>query len=221
MKNVVIIEDESIVAMEIEGFVQSLGYKVVATFSNAAACLALLKKEAVELILMDVYIEGDMDGIACAAAIQSWQKIPIIYISAFSDDETLERAIKTKPSAYLVKPFNREELRIAMKIALSHAQEQQRRGDVIFDEEFSFDTQRDELLHNTQSVHLTKKELELLKLFLNTKNSVLSLYEIENEIWPDKESNENTRRALISRLRAKLNYKFIETIHSIGYKLHI
>ena len=221
MKNVVIIEDESIVAMEIAGFVKGLGYKVVATFSNAAACLALLKKEVVDLILMDVYIEGDMDGIACAAAIQSWQNIPIIYISAFSDDETLERAIKTKPSAYLVKPFNREELRVAMKIALSHAQEHQRRGDVIFDEEFSFDTQRDELLHNTQSVHLTKKELELLKLFLNTKNSVLSLYEIENEIWPDKESNENTRRALISRLRAKLNYKFIETIHSIGYKLHI
>ena len=221
MKNIVIIEDESIVAMEIAGFVKGLGYKVVATFSNAAACLALLKKEVVDLILMDVYIEGDMDGIACAAAIQSWQNIPIIYISAFSDDETLERAIKTKPSAYLVKPFNREELRVAMKIALSHAQEHQRRGDVIFDEEFSFDTQRDELLHNTQSVHLTKKELELLKLFLNTKNSVLSLYEIENEIWPDKESNENTRRALISRLRAKLNYKFIETIHSIGYKLHI
>ncbi|WP_297484868.1 response regulator [Sulfurimonas sp.] len=221
MKNVVIIEDESIVAMEIAGFVKGLGYKVVATFSNAAACLALLKKEVVDLILIDVYIEGDMDGIACAAAIQSWQNIPIIYISAFSDDETLERAIKTKPSAYLVKPFNREELRAAMKIALSHAQEHQKRGDVIFDEEFSFDTKSDELLHNAQSVHLTKKELELLKLFLGAKNSVLSLYEIENEIWPDKESNENTRRALISRLRAKLNYKFIETIHSIGYKLHI
>ena len=221
MKNVVIIEDESIVAMEIAGFVKGLGYKVVATFSNAAACLALLKKEVVDLILMDVYIEGDMDGIACAAAIQSWQNIPIIYISAFSDDETLERAIKTKPSAYLVKPFNREELRVAMKIALSHVQEHQKRGDVIFDEEFSFDTKSDELLHNAQSVHLTKKELELLKLFLGAKNSVLSLYEIENEIWPDKESNENTRRALISRLRAKLNYKFIETIHSIGYKLHI
>ena len=221
MKNVVIIEDESIVAMEIAGFVQSLGYKVVATFSNAAACLALLKKKAVDLILMDIYIEGDMDGIACVAAIQSWQNIPIIYISAFSDDETLERAIKTKPSAYLVKPFNREDLRVAMKIALSHSVELQRRGDVIFDEEFSFDSKRDELLHNAQIVHLTKKELELLKLFLGTKNSVLSLYEIENEIWPDKESNENTRRALISRLRAKLNYKFIETLHSVGYKLHI
>lgn len=219
MKRILIVEDESIVALEIESFLKHLGYIVVDMVSNALECLIIIKKEKVDLILMDVYIDGEMDGIECAENIKSMQSIPLIYISAFSDDETLERAINTGPSAYLVKPFNRKELQVAIKIALNHIEKQKRVGDFIFDEEFSFDTVNEELIYNSQRIHLTKKELKLLKLLINTRNGVVSLYEIENEIWPDKESNENTRRSLISRLRAKLNYKFIETIHSIGYKL--
>jgi DNA-binding response OmpR family regulator len=76
------------------------------------------------------------------------------------------------------------------------------------------------LILNGAVIHLTKQEKKLLLLLLEFKNSVVSIYKIENELWPNKETNENTRRALISRLRAKLNYKFIETVHSEGYRLN-
>ena len=58
-------------------------------------------------------------------------------------------------------------------------------------------------------------------LLVSNKNNILSIYTLENTIWPFKDNNENTRRSLIRRVRAKLNYKFLETIHSIGYRLNI
>ena len=152
MKNILVVEDESIIALEIESFVNSLKYNVIKTVSNAKDCLHVTDEENIDLILMDVYIKGDMDGIECANRIKSIQKIPIIYISAFSDDKTLERAIVSKPSAYLVKPFNRDELRVAIKIALGNQLNEQRVGDIIFDNEFSFDTTTKELIVNSQVV---------------------------------------------------------------------
>lgn len=225
MKDILIVEDESLVAMEIAGYVNKLGYKACETVSSAKAALDVIKKQNVDLVLMDVYIKGDVDGISCAREIKKIKNIPVIYISAFSDDHTLERAIETNPSTYLVKPFSRDDLKIAIKIALKHSEIEDQTthmlvGDIVFDEEFSYDTHSDELLFLGESIRLTKQERKLLKLLIDAKNSVVSVYEFENEIWPQKESNENTRRALIARLRAKLNYKFIETIHSVGYKIN-
>lgn len=225
MKNILIVEDESLVAMEIAAYVNKLGYRACETVSSAKSALDVVSKKNVDLVLMDVYIKGDVDGIACAREIKKMKNIPVIYISAFSDDQTLERAIETNPSTYLVKPFSRDDLKIAIKIALKHSEIEDQTaqilvGDIVFDEEFSYDTYSDELLCLGESIRLTKQERILLKLLIDAKNSVVSIYELENEIWPQKESNENTRRALVARLRAKLNYKFIETVHSVGYKIH-
>ncbi len=221
MKNVLIVEDESIVALEIENYVSDLGYRVVGSVSNAKSALEIAIKEDVTLILMDVRIKGDIDGIECAKSIKEMKNIPIIYISAFSDDETLERAIETKPSSYLVKPFNRQELKVAMTVASNSYESNLIVGDVVVDYEFSFDTQAKELILYGEMIHLTKQEKDLLSLLVDAKNQVVSIYELENAIWPDKGSNENTRRALIRRVRSKLNYKFIETLHSIGYRINI
>lgn len=220
MKNILIVEDESIVALEISTFVYKLGYSVVDTVSSGLKAIEVINSNNVDLILMDVYIKGDMDGITCAGQIKKEKNIPIIYISAFSDNETLTRAIQTQPSAYLIKPFNRKELKVAMQIATKSYDLNKKIGDVILDNEFSFDSNSCELIMLGEVIHLSKQEKHLLHLLISAKNNIISIYEIENEIWPDKESNESTRRALISRLRAKLNYKFLETIHSIGYRIN-
>ncbi len=227
MKNVLIVEDESLVALEISGFVKEMGYEVVKIVSNALSALEVVENSQVDVVLMDVNIKGDKDGIWCAHEIKKRQYIPIIYISAFSDDETLERAIETNPTSYLIKPFNRKELKVALQIATKRARrkedivEEQPKGDILLDSEFSFDSSNLELFCCNENIHLTHREKELLNLLISSKNSVLSFYEIENAIWPDKETNENTRRALIGRLRSKLNHKFLETVHSLGYRLKI
>jgi DNA-binding response OmpR family regulator len=221
MKNVLIVEDESIVALEISSYIKDIGFNVCGIASSAIEAYKIVKNNKVDLILMDVLLKGDEDGIECAKNIKKTKDIPIIYISAFSDDETLNRAIETNPSSYLIKPFNRKELKVAMNIATKHHSSELRVGDVIFDDEFSFDKNTQELIMRGEVVHLTKQETQLLSLLVDSKNNVITFYDIDNEIWPDKQSNENTRRALISRLRLKLKYKFLETVHSIGYKLSI
>ncbi len=220
-KNVLIIEDESIVALEISDYIQELGFNVVSTVSSAKKALEVVEAEELDLILMDVQIKGDIDGISCAKEIKVYKDIPLIYISAFSDDETLSRAIETNPSSYLVKPFNTKELKVAMSIATRNSQESLLKGDVVLDEEFSFNTKDRELIMLGEIIHLTKQEKLLLSLLISSKNSIVSIYNLENYIWPDKASNENTRRALVSRLRSKLKYKFLETVHSIGYRINI
>lgn len=221
MKNVLIVEDESIVALEIAGYIKELGYKVSSIVSSGLRALEEVGLKPIDLILMDVYIKGDMDGISCADKIKQFKDIPVIYISAFSDDETLSRAIETHPSSYLTKPFNRKELKAAMCIAMKKSSSSLKVGDIIFDNEFSFDSLNSELILLGEIIHLTKKEKVLLDLLIKYKNNVVGFYELENYLWSDKESNENTRRALVARLRPKLNYKFLETVHSIGYRLNI
>jgi len=227
MKNILIVEDESLVALEIKTFITELGHNVVKVVSDAQSALDVVKHEEIDLILMDIYIKGDIDGITCASMIKEIKYIPVIYISSFSDDETLERAIETNPTAYLIKPFKRKELLVAIKIATKRSRrkndlnDNEIKGDIIFDNEFSYISESCELIHSGVVLHLTKREKQLLHLLVDSKNSVVSFDTIEYEIWPDKTSNENTRRALVSRLRAKLNHKFLETIHSFGYRLNI
>lgn len=220
-KNVLIVEDESIVALEIANYIEELGFNACCMASSALKAYQAVEKFEIDLILMDVLIKGDVDGISCAKEIKSKKNIPLIYISAFGDDETLDRAIQTNPSAYLTKPFNRKELKVAMSIATKIIHPNLRVGDIIFDDEFSYDRRNRELIFRGELVHLTKQEKLLLGLLVSAKNNIVSIYDLENYLWPDKESNENTRRALVSRLRSKLKYKFLETIHSMGYKFNI
>ena len=221
MKQILIVEDESIVALEISNYVNTLGYNVVKSVSSSQKALDVINSNSIDLVLMDVKIKGDVDGISCAESIKEISNIPIIYISAFSDDETLQRAIQTQPSSYLLKPFNRKELKVAMSIATKKYEINTRVGSVVFDSEFSFDVDTQELILRGEIIHLTKKEQALLSLLIAAKSSIVSINNVENEIWPLKSSNENTRRALVARLRSKLKHKFLETVHGMGYRLSI
>ena len=223
MKNILIVEDESLVALDLSQSIESLGYNVVGIVSNSKDAIKLTCSKEVDLVLMDICIKGDTDGIDTANAIKIYDKnIQIIYLTALSGEEDIKGAVKTNPSAYLIKPINKQALKAAIEIAFSTKQNENiLLGDIILDDEFSYDTKNEELICNGAFIKLTKRERQLLKLFINSTNNIVSLYDIENEIWPDKDFNANTTRALISRLRAKLKYKIIETIPSMGYRVTI
>lgn len=218
MKNILIVEDESIVAMEIESYIKKLGHNVTAICSNADDAYNKAIENDVNLILMDINLNNS-NGIECAIKIKKHKIIPIIFITAYMDEETIERAVDIDPIAYLIKPFNRSELLASIKIALKKSDNISNRllGDVVFDEEFSFISKSLELICCGEVIQLTKKERSLLTLFLTYENQLLSIETIESEIWPNKVPNDNTRRALVSRLRAKTKHKFINTVASEGY----
>jgi DNA-binding response OmpR family regulator len=223
---VMIVEDEAIVSMEISSYLDSLDYDVINISNNSIDAYENALKYEPHIILMDIRIKGNIDGISTASMIQEKINTTLIYLTAYCDELTVQRAIKTNPSAYLTKPFNKQELFVSLKMAESSyskniKKQDMKVGDIILDDEFSFDSCDCQLIHNGAYLHLTKREKQLLKLLIISKNSIVSIYEMENKIWPDKFPNENTRRALVSRLRAKMKYKFIDTIAATGYRINI
>ena len=223
--NILIVEDESIVAMEIESYISKLGYAVAGICSNADDALKAVEQNPVDIVMMDIHIKGELDGVETAVRIkQSHPHIEILFLTAHLDDYNVDRAIKVDPAAYLSKPFNREELRVFLKIALRKIRKETtedliNQHNIILDHEFSYDPLNHTLYCCQEIIHLTKKENELLELFIDNKNNIVDFYTMENTIWPDKETNTNTIRTLVKRLRQKLKHKFIETVSSRGYKL--
>ncbi|MGE0349955.1 sensor histidine kinase [Hydrogenophaga sp.] len=129
MKNtparILIVEDESIVAFNLQQRLAQLGYDVPAVAVSGQESLALVDSTRPDLVLMDIHIEGDMDGIDVAARLKDDHPVPVIYLTAYSEDSTLERARRTMPYGYLIKPFSERELHATIQMALErHAVEE-------------------------------------------------------------------------------------------------
>jgi len=116
--SIMIIEDEVFVALDLEERIQKLGYDVAAIRHNSEKALAYLEIHTPELILCDINIKGEKDGIDIASHVNDHLKIPLIFVTALSDRETLERAKKTLPYGYIVKPFSDGDLLSAIELAL-------------------------------------------------------------------------------------------------------
>jgi CheY-like chemotaxis protein len=108
---ILIVEDEVVVAMYIETVLSSFGFDVVGTVTNGEDAQKLVREASPDLVLMDINIEGDYDGIETTRRIKSFSAVPVIFVSAYIDKETKERASDTEPAGYLAKPFKNKELR--------------------------------------------------------------------------------------------------------------
>ncbi|MHA1728583.1 MAG: ATP-binding response regulator [Promethearchaeota archaeon] len=116
--NIMIVEDEWIVAEDIQRIVMNSGYKVTSIVNSGHEVLGNIKKNKPDLVLMDIRLSNDVNGIEAAQKIQTEFDIPIIYITAFVNDELLQRAKLTEPFGYLIKPFNERELLTTIELAL-------------------------------------------------------------------------------------------------------
>lgn len=115
---ILVVEDESIVSLEIQSRIGDLGYLVSdAVFSGEQALLSV-ENNTPDLILMDINLRGEIDGIETANLISQKFSIPIIYMTAYADNETLQRAKATSPYAYIIKPIEVRELHTSIEIAL-------------------------------------------------------------------------------------------------------
>lgn len=115
---VLIVEDETIIAKDIEQSLRALGYQVLGVAVTGAAALQLAEGTRPDLVLMDIKLKGDMDGIAAAERIREQFDLPVVFLTAFSDEGTLQRARVTEPFGYLLKPFEERELHAAIQTAL-------------------------------------------------------------------------------------------------------
>ncbi len=146
--NILVVEDESIVRKDIERSLMKLGYNVVAHADNGERALELAREKKPDLALMDIQIKGDMTGIDTAEAIKQEMDIPVIYLTAFADENTLAKAKITEPHGYILKPFKEIDLHTAIELAI----------------------------HKHQREKDVKVEVELLRSLTNCKSSAEYLF---------------------------------------------
>lgn len=115
---ILIVEDELITAMDMKNRLEDFGYSVPFTVASGEEAIEKVEEICPDLVLMDVMLEGDMDGIQAAEQIHARFDIPVVYLTAYADDNTLQRAKITEPFGYILKPFEEKELLTIIEIAL-------------------------------------------------------------------------------------------------------
>lgn len=117
-KMILVVEDESIVAEDLRNSLINLGYSVPSVVSSGEKAISTAKDISPDLVLMDIVLQGEMDGIEAAKQIRLSYDIPVVYLTSYSDEQILERAKITEPYGYIIKPFRERELHINIEIAL-------------------------------------------------------------------------------------------------------
>lgn len=220
---ILVVEDETLVAFDIESALEALGYDVIESATNYDEAINSVQIYSPDLIMMDINLVNSKDGIETARAIKQIKEIPIIYLTAFSDDITINRAIETNPVGYLLKPFRRDELKSMICLGLykikKEIKEDTKNSFKSLGDGYYFDTQNENLYYENIPIKLSQNEKKLLTLLIEAKGNIVCFSDIEAYIWSDKTIGESTLRSLVFRLRSKLEYKFIETIQGFGCKL--
>lgn len=116
-----LVEDEVVVAMDIRAQLERLGYEVVSSARTASQGIAQARAERPDLVLMDIQLAGERDGISAAEEIRQSLAIPVVFLTAFADESSLERAKAVSPYGYIVKPLDEYDLETSIEVALSRA----------------------------------------------------------------------------------------------------
>jgi two-component system, LytTR family, response regulator LytT len=133
--SVLVVEDESIVSKDIQHSLKKLGYNVVGSSATAEKAIELAISERPDIILMDIMLKGEMNGIEAADEIRKTCSIPIIFLTAYADESTLSKAKVTEPFGYILKPFKEIDLHTTIEMAIyKHSREQEivKQRDLLF-----------------------------------------------------------------------------------------
>ena len=219
--NLLIVEDTILTADNIYNTLIDLGAKDIRIAGGFADALQQIKTRRPDLILLDINLGESKNGIDLAETLNASAPIPFIYITGTPLDGTLDRAIRTHPLGYLIKPFRRDDLKSTLMLALykmghtpiKHSE------DVDIGRGYAYDRGKRHLFYNNKRIKLSPKERALLELLIASKGHPVSHNAIEVYIWEGHPVSLATLRTLVWRLRAKLETEMIETLEGVGWRL--
>ncbi|RLA79108.1 MAG: DNA-binding response regulator [Epsilonproteobacteria bacterium] len=220
---ILIVEDEPIVALELKTEVEKLNIEVTGMVHTQKKVLLSIEKNEPDIILMDVKLGKGNDGINIAKEIQKTKNIPILYVTAFSDDNTMERAFSTNPLGYIVKPFKKEDLKTNIQLAqykitlntVSNINDDY----TCLGEEFYFDTKNSHLYYQENFVKLGAKEKHLLSILVEANHAKVLFSDLEDAIWDGNKPSASALRTLVYRLKGKLGNNIIDVTYGYGYNI--
>ena len=218
MKKILVIEDEKDIQNIIKAFLENADYKVE-TADDGLEGINLIQKNSYDLVLLDIMMPK-IDGFVVCEMIRKNSNIPIIILTALTDEESQLKGFDKLADDYITKPFS-------MPIVLKHIEAIFRRTDnnnetsnILKYKNMILNTENYEVYVDNQKVSLTYREFEILKIFLENQGKVFSRDNILNSIWNyDYFGDDKIVNTHIKNIRKKLGYDYIERVRGVGYKI--
>ncbi len=174
-KRIMVVEDEGITAMRIQRSMEDMGYTVTSIVISGEEAIEKAEEDKPDLVVMDILLSGKMNGIEAAGKINSRFNIPVVYLTAYSDEKMIKTIKKTEPLGYIIKPFDERELRIVVEIAF-YKHEMERRLKEAKDELTEKVKERTTELQSTiERLQKTEKKLSIHAEELAESNTALKV----------------------------------------------
>ncbi len=174
-KRIMVVEDEGITAMRIQRSMEDMGYTVTSIVISGEEAIEKAEEDKPDLVVMDILLSGKMNGIEAAGKINSRFNIPVVYLTAYSDEKMIKTIKKTEPLGYIIKPFDERELRIVVEIAF-YKHEMERRLKEAKDELTEKVKERTAELQSTiERLQKTEKKLSIHAEELAESNTALKV----------------------------------------------
>lgn len=222
-ETLMIVEDEVLTRRFLHSVAEKLGIRVLGTCDSGTALLEMLAKKHPRMILMDINIKGSLDGLQTVRKIYQTRPVPIVFITAYADSETLAEAMSLSPYGFVAKPVTPKQLEIALNLACVRCKETDTPPSqtLSLTGGFFYDRHSATLLQDDQPVKLSKKERLLLEILAKTPGHPVSFSVLEAALWPLAVPGPEALASLIKRFRHKTSKYLIVNLYGDGYALNL
>ena len=246
---ILIVEDESIIALNLKETLIELGYEPCGIAPNRCRTIALLEKGIQpDLILMDIYLKGPTTGIELAKELKiTMPEVPVIFLTANSELATIKEASKAFSYGYIIKPYKKPSLHAAIEVAIAKVNEDNKKREKLDAIEninktlehqltvnrdknhrtvqlkygYLYDKETNILYYGDEPVKLTSKEKSIIDLLCNSAGHFISQDQMEYAIWQDEPAGYAAFRSVLFRLRSKVHKDLIANQNNTGYKIEL
>ncbi len=228
-KRIIIVEDEVITQRFLQDIFSQYSADVVGCFDNAKDVLEQISILGCDMILMDINIKGPMDGIQLARKILEKHSLPIIFITAHNDDETVEETLELSPYGFICKPFTGKDVIVTTQIAykryLSHTkalqtqQEISKQEEIIINQKYCYVIQESQLYCEGSIIDLTKNQRALIEILVKNLGTTVDYDTLISAIWGDGYIADSALRTLVYSVRKLLPELPIVSHSKVGYVL--
>ncbi len=209
---ILLVEDDEFIGESIKDYFEMQGNKVD-YFSNPKKALENIYPNHYDIFLFDVNMEG-LNGFELYEELKKYSDTPVIFITAYSDVEHIEKAFNLGAADYIKKPFEFKELELRIKRLLF-----KNTNYIYVGKNYKFDLKKLKLFYKDEEVELTPNEKYFLELLFQNIGQIVDSETIKDYIWEDKVVCDNTLRTQIKKLRSKLKENFIKNVRGAGYKI--
>ncbi|MFA9374258.1 MAG: response regulator [Poseidonibacter sp.] len=228
--DILIVENDMDFALSIELTLKKMNYNVSGIETNPKDAIVHARNKRPDIILIDINLKNSsISGIDAACQIWRDMKIPIVFLTSYSDDKTIKKALECEPYGYLIKPCKDIELKATINIALhKHKYFFENKDNIIqkqnhfiyINNSFKFDNSSSILYKDEEQISLTRNEKKLFEIICNNPNEITSFNTISSYIWREPIYDMGKLRTLVYRLRVKLGINPFENIYEEGYKIN-